>query len=75
LQASFCWGGHGAEARIFLAVLGGSLPSGRVEMLEKVGKSETTTGIRGGFDVAIASVATAVPAHVISQAHAAERAR
>jgi alkylresorcinol/alkylpyrone synthase len=44
-------------------------------MLEKIDKSEAAPRVKAGFDVAIASVATAVPANAINQAHAVERAR
>lgn len=44
-------------------------------MLEKVGASEASPRLHAGFDVTIASVATAVPANKVTQAHAAERAR
>lgn len=44
-------------------------------MLEKVGMSEVAPHARQGFDVAIASVATAVPSYEVSQAEMVERAR
>jgi alkylresorcinol/alkylpyrone synthase len=44
-------------------------------MLEKVGRSEPASRVKAGFDVAIASVATAVPANVVAQAHTAASAR
>jgi alkylresorcinol/alkylpyrone synthase len=44
-------------------------------MLETVGKSDAASPVRAEFDVAIASVATAVPANIVTQAHATERAR
>jgi alkylresorcinol/alkylpyrone synthase len=44
-------------------------------MLERVERAEAALRSKAGFDVAVASVATAVPANVVAQAHAAARAR
>jgi len=44
-------------------------------MLDKVDVGAAASRVKAGFDVAVASVATAVPANAVAQTRAAERAR